>query len=365
MSLNPFHIPSNTDSASCLKSFQYIPIRVTYHVISYSLEYVHPRYSTPFHITSYSLEYFCTRRPPVCYSKQSQPENRNTFVTHSSPIRATMHLGSGTARAGKAGSDIMTSLTLSREYYLGEVAKLGALRDKITTTKGSAAKRLHDATLTALAMNVPFEKADLPTLPPLLEGPKGSYVNLGGLAQFVVDLNEWANNLKEEAVTGLLKSQPTSDLTVLSEQYNTQRETVLSLRHILTQVASTTNQKDLDVSDVEIPALRKGGGRPASSGSRPAGTRHIHFYRIVNGTKVDQPSNQDKLSSIAWYFGAKIVPEPTSTSNQGRGVPVDVLTKYLASQGVDSPNGKAWTHESDGVTYGMEIVGGDEKAEEE
>lgn len=253
------------------------------------------------------------------------------------------------------------SLTLTRKYYEGEVAKLAALRDKITATKGSAAKRLKDATDTALGQHVSLRKDDVPKPFPISKGDKdGFYVaNLGDIAQYVVDVSEWAANLRDETVSALLKSAPSSNLEVLTEQYNSQREMVLALRIVL-------GQSKVDVSDIEIPALRKGGGgRPA--GTRNTGTKSAHFYRILSdGTKVDQSDGQDKLSSMAWYFGAKIVPNPESTTNQGRGVPADVLTKYLNSQGVDSPNGKAWTLVSDGVTYGMEVLDpNSDKGEEE
>lgn len=256
-------------------------------------------------------------------------------------------------------------MELTREYLDGELAKLTALADSVKAKQGSAAQRAREATEQAMGVDVTFSDNDdvprswLSLLGDVAEGEGAVTVNLGQLAQAVHAIDEWAAQVANECVTGILKQAgDDNSLATLKEQYAKQRDVVEALVTVFT--AAT----DIDVSDVVLPTLRA--PRTTSAPSQRKGKRG-HFYRVVDGERREQSDQQDTLSSVAWYFGAAITEQTgKGSTNNGKGVPTAELEKYLRAQGIDSPLGKPWTLEREGVTFGMEIVGGDEaKSEEE
>lgn len=243
-------------------------------------------------------------------------------------------------------------MELTREYLDGELTKLSALVDSIKVKQGSANQRLHDATLEALGTEITVDGDAAPKFG--LDSVNGQVViNLGYLAQYVKDVSEWAENVRDETVRGILKAQGNEDnLSALREQYVKQTEVVKALLVILPTVG-------VDVSEVVLPQLRA--GRSASPTKRTLGKRFAHFYRILpDGERRDQSDKQNSLSSMAWYYGEKIT--GIGSANQGKGCSAAELDSFLRKQGIDSPNGKSWTFVVDNVTYGMDVItAGDEE----
>lgn len=254
---------------------------------------------------------------------------------------------------------------LTREFFEGEVATLTAIVEQVKVKQGSASQRAKDATLTALGGDVTFTADDdlsaLAGVFSLVADDDGDthVINLGDLATAVHNLNEWAAQIGNEAVTAILKAQgDDKSLATLKEQYTAQKEKVEALQTVFKLVP------DVDVSDIELPTLRAArvSASPAPSRKGKRGT----FYRIIDGERRPQSSRQDSMSSMAWYYGAVICErDGNGSSNNGHGVSAAELEAYLRKNVTDSPFGKAWTVErmigDKVVTYGMDVVGGDEE----
>lgn len=252
------------------------------------------------------------------------------------------------------------SIQFDRKALDAQVIALQALVDSVKAQQGSAAKRIHDATLNALGEDVNFDQEDIPT-PFNAHGRSGSYsqgASLGDIAVYVQELNDWAEQLRDETVRVILKASGNSDnVTALKAQYADKRTLVEAM-------ITLCKAQGFDVSDVVVPALRV--GRPVGSTNAPnkPGSKFAHFYRVVNGERIEQSEMQNSLSSFAWYYGAKVT-ETTGSANKGKGVPVSELDAYLRKNGVESPMGKPWTIERDGVTYGMSTTEPEEASSEE
>lgn len=238
------------------------------------------------------------------------------------------------------------NVMFDRATIEAEIVQLQALVDSIKERRGTAAKKLQDATLTALDMSVSFNDSDTDAFTDkYIEAVDGigdgkSAVKLSDLAEYVQALNEWAEQLAHEAVTSILKANGQADNTAaLKEQYDAKRTMIEAM------VTLCVAQK-IDVSGIVIPHLRA--GRPPGTTTRKPGSKWAHFYRIVDGVRKDQSDSQNTLSSFAFYHGAKM------TGSDERVSTAD-LTAFLKTQGVDSPMGKPWSIEVDGVTYGMDV----------
>lgn len=309
---------------------------------------------------SYSLEYRgCTTCARGGAHVISHTEYCNTTATFLEWICATLSLVA--ERPPRKGQ----TMELTREYLDGEVAKLTALADSVKSKAGSAAKRQQEATDQAMGVDVTFSAEDtLPTLAtvgallldPAAEGKQYLPINLGELATAVQALDEWAAQVANEAVTAILKAQgDDSTLDTMRAQYAKQKEVVEAL---LVVFAATT---DIDVSDITLPTLR---AARATSTPRRQGTKRGHFYRVIDGEKRYQSDNQDTQSSVAWYFGA-VITEQTGkgSTNNGKGVPVNELEAYLRKHVTDSPLGKPWEVEREGVVFGYEIASASDEEE--
>lgn len=248
-----------------------------------------------------------------------------------------------------------TNVMFNREAIEAEVVTLQALVDSIKEKRGNAAKRLQEATEQALTETVTFDAEQLPSWGESVEfNGKEATATLVDIAVYVQELDTWADQLRNEAVTAILKANGATDnVEALKAQYDSKRQLVEAMI-VLCKAQS------IDVEGIVIPALRVG-RPPGSTNTRKSGSKYGHFYRVVDGVRKDQPESQDVLSSFTYYHGAKLMQQDERPST-------DQLTSYLKTHGVDSPMGKAWSLDvidADGktVTYGMEIVG--ETASEE
>jgi len=252
-----------------------------------------------------------------------------------------------------------TQVKFDRDTIVGEIAKLSVIVNAIKEKQGSAQKRLTDATHTALGHDVKLNE-DMPVnFVPHLK--PGTTINLGDLASFVQSLNEWSEQVRKEAVNKILKDNATGDdVAVLREQYSNQKEKVEAL-------LTVAKFSGVDVEGLTVPHLRAGRPKGSTSTKSKTGSKWSRFYRIVNGERHEQGDSQNTFSSFAWYFGAKITGagENDHTTNNGKGVPTDVLEKFLRNQGVDSPKGKSWSLDVDNVTYGMDVTDSPKATDEE
>lgn len=235
---------------------------------------------------------------------------------------------------------------LTRAALDTEMVALKALVDSIKEATGNQAKRLSEATEQALGVAV--NVSERPTFDVEDGGEGGAVVDLAVVAQYVVDLNSWADQLRNETVTGILNATGGPiDLDALKTAYADKRTMVEALITVLRQTGIDSCE------GVEIPGLRA--GRPVGSTNRKAGSKFAHFYRVLaDGEKRGQSAQQDTYSSFAYYHSAKMM--------GGDRVGVDQLTAWLkAEHDIDSPMGKPWSVVVDGVTYGMETAGDQEE----
>jgi hypothetical protein len=248
--------------------------------------------------------------------------------------------------------------TIDKKMFKAEVDNLRAIIDAVRAQQGSAAERHRNATYQALGEDVAFAVNDMPAPPDVVEGNEGTgiaYVNLGDLASFVKSLGDWAEQVANEAVTKILKaSTDDSNLDALRTQYAEKKEYVEALGVVL-------GTMKIDVSDVVIPQLR--GTKSAGGTRKSAKTSHGQWYRVVDGMRKPQADSQNNISAFAFYHGASLmgIKGEAGTSNNGKGVSKDMLEKFLTDNVTDSPLGKSWSYERDGVTYGMDVKSADDK----
>lgn len=258
-----------------------------------------------------------------------------------------IHVGRGTS----GGKGIVTSFNMDRAAIDAAVLELTALVEQIKTKQGSQAKLLENATHEALGQVVTFKASAMPKAPKFNEPSKGKgSVNLGELAQFIADVNAFAENLRNETVSVILKkSGDGTNIDALKELYATKRET-------LNAMLIVAKAMGVEVDGVEIPQLR---AARATSTPRKSG-KYGQWYRIVNGVRKDQSNAQNSLSSFAYWHSAKMF----SAERLGAG-PFEAA---LRAAGVESPMGKSWALEINGVTYGMDVIDhptSEDKTEEE
>lgn len=234
-----------------------------------------------------------------------------------------------------------TSVLFDRAAVEGEIVQLQALVDSIKEKRGNAAKRIADATLSALGQSVSFDIDSVPAaFVPDLDGENAT-ANLSDVAQYVEDLTSWADQLRNEAVTSILKANgQTDNVAALREQYTTKRTLVEAMKTLC-------EAQGIDVSDIVIPHV--GGGRPpGSTSTRKPGSKFARFYRVVSGERREQSDSQNTLSSFVYYHGQRMLGLESRPSTAE-------VTAWLKTQGVDSPMGKSWSLDVDGVTYGMDV----------
>lgn len=284
-----------------------------------------------------------------CYESVTEDDSR---LTHG-PDERSLYLSSPAAsRAGRivrpherGQVNMSKSMAITRKGIDDEVNLLKALGAQYAEKKGSAAERKANATVEALDQPVDITDSENPI--PAFPMPEADQpLRLGDLAVYVHSLDQWAEQVANEAVTAILKAQgDDTSLDAIKAQFDEKRTFVEALLKVAPAFG-------VSVDDVELPTLRAG----RSSASRPTSRRKGkfgHYYRVVSGVRHDQPASQDTLSSFAWYQGHNIL----GGDRPRNSVKADELTKWLSEHGVDSPMGKAWEVEgADGNTYGMEIV---------
>lgn len=238
---------------------------------------------------------------------------------------------------------------LDRTTIEGEIAVLQALVDQVKEKKGNAAKRLAEATVTALSSVVTLDP-DVVKLPTSEDVADGS-IRLGDLATYVHALDQWAEQQANEAVQAIVKASGNVDnVEALVEQYRTGVEKVKAM---LTLAESF----DVDVKGLEIPAMRGGSVSTGSQSRRSTSAKRQAFYRLLpGGERRDQSENQNSLSSMAWYYGAKITGVEQGSTNKGRGVTAKELEEYLRKNIEGFSLGKNWYIEAGDTTYGMDVV---------
>lgn len=251
-----------------------------------------------------------------------------------------------------------------RSTIEGEIAVLQALVDQVKEKKGNAAKRLAEATWTALDERIDVNGDDSPIagfsglLPVDTEGT----VRLGDLATYVHALDQWAEQQANEAVQAIVRKAGNVDnVDALVEQYRSGVEKVKAM-------ITLAKGFDVDTKGLEIPALRGGSVSTGSQSRRSTSAKRQLFYRLLpGGERRDQSENQNSLSSMAWYYGAKIVGVEQGSSNKGRGVTAKELEEYLRKNIDGFSLGKNWYIEAGDTTYGMDVVepSADDQAGEE
>lgn len=250
---------------------------------------------------------------------------------------------------------------IDKKMFVAEVENLKSIIDAVRAQQGSAAERHKNAIHAALGQDVTFSFDDMPEPPDFVQqGDEGQVsVGLAALAEFVQQMDEWSAQVANEAVTRILKaSTDDNNLEALRTQYLEKKEFVEALALVL-------HTQKIDVSDVEIPQLR--GARSASGTARKsAKTSHGQWYRIVDGTRKNQGDAQNTISAFAYWHGAALMGVVGQyPNNKGKGVPTEVLEKFLRDNVTDSPLGKSWSYERDGVTYGMDVKPSEKANDEE
>lgn len=252
--------------------------------------------------------------------------------------------------------------TLTQEGVDEEFAKLDALVAQLKKKAGSASQRKAEAKMAIMGGSVEVEEADIEVLRKLvnvydLTSSGKALVNLGDLAVSVCDALSWANQVGDEAVTAYLKAQGSDeDLTALKKAYEDQKTRC----EALLTVAAVIPGLDELVKGKVIPTVR---APRSTGGSKPAGSSFGHFYRILpSGEKKYQSGGQDKLSSMAWYFGALMVGKPGEGDRyDGKGIGVGELEAFLRANVTDSPIGKPWEYvvstDAGDITFGFEVTG--------
>lgn len=263
------------------------------------------------------------------------------------------------------------SISFDKASIVAAISEAQALADAIAAKKGSAQKRLADATLTALGHTVSVDLVDVPTMPKSAvsvstterdgEKVKVAAVQLGELSKFLVDITSWAEQMRNEAVKTVLDSQAGGDdVDALTTLFEAKVKMVKAMLEIAEQLS------DEDVSDLAVPTLRR--GRASSGGPSKGNTKRQLFYRVkTDGSRHNVGASQNTASSFAFYHGAAIVGSPgEGATNKGKGVPIDQLENFLKLNIEGFSWAKPWAIEADGVTYGMDVVdSGDDDTEEE
>lgn len=241
------------------------------------------------------------------------------------------------------------NVMFDRKAIEAEVVQLQALVDSIKEKRGSAAVRTRNATLQALGETVDFEWDNMPKFSteiiPLDQSGDNVRVGLGDIAQYVANVTEWAEQLRDEVVTSILKSNGQSDnVAALKEQY-------VAKRTLIEAMVTLCQAQGIAVDDIKIPSV--GGGRPPGSTnvmkSKGTSSKFARYFRIIDDEKKYQADSQNTLSSFAYYHGHKVMQCDPHVSTAD-------FTKWLNDHGVDSPMGKPWSIEVENVTYGMETT---------
>lgn len=233
-----------------------------------------------------------------------------------------------------------STVQFGRTAYLEAVSALEEIVNAVKAAKGTVSDRRQLATWEALGSSFDdMSYDDKPFADEIPQPPTDG--TLADVATWVVEVNAWAEQVADEVVTKILKAQSpdTGTLDALKAQYAEKRAMVDAMGVLM-------KAQGIDVSDVTVPALKAGGG--GSSGPRPVKTSGMTWYRIIDGEKRPQPDSQDKHSSMAYYYGKKIMGTEERPS-------VDEFNKWLLDNGVKSVT-EPWSVEVDGITYGMEIL---------
>lgn len=239
-----------------------------------------------------------------------------------------------------------TGVSIDRDSLVKVIDEIRSIDSRLSEVQGTQAQRLATARLAVL---------EQPAIANLESRPK-AFPNVGTWADVVEfiegPLASWlaeVEALADEAVTGWLKehrSASDDEVDKLKEQRSALVEQAKALLTLLPTLG-------VDVDGLEIPK-RSGGGRPV--GSRSVKRSGAHFYVVIDGTRKDMAGSQDKLSSVAWYHGAKLCSD-CPTTNNGRGVQANTLTTAIEKALGGSIPATPWSVELDnGNVVGMEVV---------
>lgn len=235
-------------------------------------------------------------------------------------------------------------VTLNIKSLEKAVADLEDIKAQISAHAGTASQRLAQAK----AAVIDSVTVTLPTLPKVK--------TYSEVVAWLDSAKANAEQALDEAVTGHLrksKDDSAEGLTALRETFKSKAETAAAIQTMLVS---------LDVAgakDISIPTLKGTGKIGTGGGSSKANTKGQQFYRVVNGQRLDAPASQNKLSSMAWYYGAEIgVPNPDSnkTKDGFKGCSSKALKDFLKSKGIENAETVDWTYKvSDTFSVGLEI----------
>ena len=240
-------------------------------------------------------------------------------------------------------------VTLNLKSLQSIVSELETIKAEVSKFAGTAAARLNSAREAVKDSVVVKCEAKLAS---------ASHADVLAYAEALV---EAAGQAMDEAVTAHLrksKDDGATSLTALRETFASKKEAADAMRNLLVQLGIE------GAESITVPTL-KGTGRVGTGTGKSADSKGQQFYRLVNGERHEQQASQNKLSSVAWYFGAAIVGTDKGSTNSGRGVTTAELTKFLGDKGVTVTAGTPWVYEVDATfSVGMDVTanGTDEEA---
>lgn len=260
----------------------------------------------------------------------------------------------------------MSGFEITREAIEAKIDGMNKIVEQVKQAKGNAAKRLAEATQTALGENVVVKVSEFPAMSKdgvqktKFENEPALAIRLGDLATYVATLQAWAENACQEVVGNILRTSGSDDsVDALTEKFAAEAKLVESMLTVAPHM-------NVDTTDLVIPTLRGTSRIATAVRSSRAGTTKQRMYRVENGQRSDLAGGGGTFSAAAWYWGTEITgDEGDPTKNSGRAVSADRLESFLRAQGIESPKGKAWTFEKDGVTFGMDTTSADNAQEEE
>lgn len=257
------------------------------------------------------------------------------------------------------------TVTLSTDKLVETIDEIKAIDEKLVTIKGTAAEWMKQGTAAARATflaefagldGAPVEHVDGDVVTGRsvtfwfsADSTVGDY--LDNFTAHVQDIEQFGNEL---AGAWIKANRTDSDESVALRERRAELVTSAeSMRNIFSQLLP---DEDLP----EIPAAPKS-GRSSGTSSRSTKAGAMTFYRVIDGERVYQPSSQDSLSSLAYYYFKSAETKVRASVGDLR----DALAKQHGK--VDETADWENTVELNGntVTIGWHLVKADEPADDD
>jgi hypothetical protein len=179
---------------------------------------------------------------------------------------------------------------------------------------------------------------------------------LGDLANWLVEAQDWATQMHDEAVKVLVQQRgvTTGDETALREEFTSLGEQVGAFLVLADGLGVPTDAKDALVA--KVPTLK--GVKSASTGTtRTVSTKGQVFGRIVQGEDLPQSAQQNSMSSMCYYHWHK-PGFPWGNKKDGAKPTTEDFRTFLAGKvgrPADTLDTQDWEAEVGGVTYYLRI----------